>query len=1126
MSGTGSGLGGGRDRISLGFLFHRLVHCTQAEERRDFLCEDEGVRSQWFAALQNMGGFERGSLAACASDERVARLVACLALQAKLVRHCAYYADAYLALLLPHARCSRVAALLSLLAGCGGHEGLLPEAAEAPSHLRLLTALAGQLGSSVGAGRSEGAAGEAAVSEHLAHLLASCFSSIVEVTAAVEAELRQGFERQLAAEASSGKGGRKGKGQQPTAEQLQTRAESFVRARLPVGDIAAALGVLRSFAPRHMAGLLSHAQRHSSPLIVSLLQLDLLTGRLPPKKQPPLVVLGALVQHGALLGMQLHASLLSALAGNSSCSGASQLLQLLSTSKAALRCLSVAARCKLPLGAGQVAEGEERKGFVAALLCTPYSGANAAGIGPTCLRLLWQLAVQQAGACGPAARRACDILLWCLPPPFPELEGLLQSQAAVSCPPDELAQQLQQAGSTPGAGRAASPFWRELARALVTTAAQQASAGSSPAPGGLQQLQQLLAADEQSRPGWKLSRLRFEAEQRGIVGPATAGSGGSKSVLSRIGRGTADLEAVDGFRAPLAAQHLGRTAPDLTPATNPGPSTPATTASTAAAPPAQPAANGGSTAGSANSSSSGVASQAVSFAQRRLELLKQQLELKRRQKAAAAEGAGSAAAAITEPAPPAAPEDRGAAETASAAADAPAITSLSAPSAPNGRASPAAQADLVAAAAGSHPALAGIGASPAPAQPAPVSAAPACQHIPTSQPQLKPSSGSPAGSSSAVSPVGTSGEGPSVRWDAQLSRVDRAAGRCGERALPSWAEQAEAWWSAQHSPSAAIQADNDSQSSPGTPLRHEHPSSTRPSPGPAMAEQGQPSAGSGVPSDDAARQLTALQDRCLKELGNASQWGAAALQHGVQLGLSAASSLPAAHSLPSTCQLSEQERSQQATTSRLPSEVYHTPRPAAPPGSGTGAHWRPPPLTQRVTRPQPAPQSATHGEAAPSQAGHPSAAFPRDQAPAQSQSGRGPATEGLSGGPTAPFGAPSGAGRALFVPPGVPSAQAAAGFATPSVAPPPATTGQPQGTAIAASAPPACREPPGCPSPPMPGPEFLVPGLALPAERSAAVAAGAAAAYATASQPADRWQDRGADVEDMEEDGGPAPMQD
>jgi len=65
-----------------------------------------------------------------------------------------------------------------------------------------------------------------------------------------------------------------------------------------VGDILAALDVLRSFAPRHMAGLLQYAHRHSSPLVVSLLQLDLLAGRLPPKKQGALEALGSVVQHG------------------------------------------------------------------------------------------------------------------------------------------------------------------------------------------------------------------------------------------------------------------------------------------------------------------------------------------------------------------------------------------------------------------------------------------------------------------------------------------------------------------------------------------------------------------------------------------------------------------------------------------------------------------------------------------------------------------------------------------------------------------------------------------------------------------------------------------------------------
>ena len=42
----------------------------------------------------------------------------------------------------------------------------------------------------------------------------------------------------------------------------------------------------RRLAARHMRHLLGHSHRHCSPLVVALLQLDLLSGRLPPEHQP------------------------------------------------------------------------------------------------------------------------------------------------------------------------------------------------------------------------------------------------------------------------------------------------------------------------------------------------------------------------------------------------------------------------------------------------------------------------------------------------------------------------------------------------------------------------------------------------------------------------------------------------------------------------------------------------------------------------------------------------------------------------------------------------------------------------------------------------------------------------
>lgn len=170
-----------------------------------------------------------------------------------------------------------------------------------------------------------------------------------------------------------------------------------------------------------------------------------------------------------MLGARLHDSLLCTLSsggnggsgrGSSDGSGTLLLLELLSTTKAALRCLAVAEGCGLQLGSGRDAE-QQRQRFVGSLLCTPYSSASQSHTG---LRLLWELVVHQPGSCAMAAPRACDILLWCLAPPLPELQHLLLGHAAEACPAEELAGQLlvAKAGSADGARSCIdpSPFWR------------------------------------------------------------------------------------------------------------------------------------------------------------------------------------------------------------------------------------------------------------------------------------------------------------------------------------------------------------------------------------------------------------------------------------------------------------------------------------------------------------------------------------------------------------------------------------------------------------------------------------------------------------------------------------------
>ncbi len=53
----------------------------------------------------------------------------------------------------------------------------------------------------------------------------------------------------------------------------------------------------RQLAACHMAQLLRHRHGQCSPLVVAMLRLDLLAGRLPAKKQPPLGAVESLLQH-------------------------------------------------------------------------------------------------------------------------------------------------------------------------------------------------------------------------------------------------------------------------------------------------------------------------------------------------------------------------------------------------------------------------------------------------------------------------------------------------------------------------------------------------------------------------------------------------------------------------------------------------------------------------------------------------------------------------------------------------------------------------------------------------------------------------------------------------------------
>jgi hypothetical protein len=184
-----------------------------------------------------------------------------------------------------------------MLCSCCAEHDVLLDTGAAASRLRMLTLLAGQLCSAVAAESSGGSSSassnvaQAACLQHeLAELLTSAFTSIVNATAAIEFELRQGLSRQLEA-------GKKGK-KQPTPDQLQALVEKRVKAQLPADDIAAAVGAAHLLAARQLCWLLQHRHAHCSALVVAMLQLDLMTGRLPPGMRKPLGVLGSLIQHG------------------------------------------------------------------------------------------------------------------------------------------------------------------------------------------------------------------------------------------------------------------------------------------------------------------------------------------------------------------------------------------------------------------------------------------------------------------------------------------------------------------------------------------------------------------------------------------------------------------------------------------------------------------------------------------------------------------------------------------------------------------------------------------------------------------------------------------------------------
>lgn len=150
----------------------------------------------------------------------------------------------------------------------------------------------------------------------------------------------------------------------------------------------------------------------------------------------------------------LHKGLVGALPAHSGAAGTSTLalLQLLSTTKAALRCLELAAASGLQLETGSIKSRVHT--FVQGLLCTwQPSGAHANAPDCTALQLLWRLVVQHSTLSCVAARKACDILLWTLAPPMPDLQRTLIKPLAAACSAAELAAKLTAACSRPGAAR-------------------------------------------------------------------------------------------------------------------------------------------------------------------------------------------------------------------------------------------------------------------------------------------------------------------------------------------------------------------------------------------------------------------------------------------------------------------------------------------------------------------------------------------------------------------------------------------------------------------------------------------------------------------------------------------------
>lgn len=202
----------------------------------------------------------------------------------------------------------------------------------------------------------------------------------------------------------------------------------------------------------------------ATQLLVALLQLELLSARLPCMLRRPLCALGLAMQHrsapllrpasghkqkcclltrpplcmlcSADTGPALRTALEAAVLDGKK-AGAGQLLQLLSSSLATLRALVVAERRELAFaGVPSERRRQAQQDCVRQLIQLEGGGAGPVpgqgGQELACLQLLWSLALRNESAGCPVHRKAAILLHWCLAPGLPHLAAMLAQPAVRS----------------------------------------------------------------------------------------------------------------------------------------------------------------------------------------------------------------------------------------------------------------------------------------------------------------------------------------------------------------------------------------------------------------------------------------------------------------------------------------------------------------------------------------------------------------------------------------------------------------------------------------------------------------------------------------------------------------------